>query len=219
MTSKAPRCDHPETLNAATITTIQRSDDEHAPAMHEVADDGLAGVVRLRHCRKVNTSSPHRGTSRVDRDGPTGTEGGHEQAAHRAAEDHADVGRRCRHRVGRLQVLLAVHDVGHEAGQRRVPEAVEDARTEAERASNGTVAVPVRKRTAGVMTTALRTTSVTAMTRARPNRSAMTPPIGSITTSGTACAASTRLSEVGVVPGSRGRRRRARSGRSRFRGC
>ena len=60
----------------------------------------------------------------------------------------------------------------------------------------------IAPRTAVVMTNALKMMSVTAMTRALPRRSAMTPPIGRTRTSGSACAASTMLSEVGVAPGS-----------------
>ena len=68
-------------------------------------------------------------------------------------------------------------------------------------ASNGTVAVLVRKSAAVVMTTRLKVMSVVAITRARPRRSAITPPNGNITTSGTAWAANTMLSDVGVLPG------------------
>ena len=69
-------------------------------------------------------------------------------------------------------------------------------------ASSGIVALPVANSAATVNTNALRITSVMAMTRARPRRSATTPPMGSMMTSGTACAARTMLSEVGVAPGS-----------------
>ena len=69
-------------------------------------------------------------------------------------------------------------------------------------ASSAMVALPVRKRTAVVMTNALKMMSVTAITRARPRRSATTPPIGRTRTSGSACAARTMLSEIAVAPGS-----------------
>ena len=66
--------------------------------------------------------------------------------------------------------------------------------------SKGTVAVPVMNSTAITATTRLIAMSLAAMTRARPRRSAITPPSGSTITIGNAWAASTKLNEVGVAP-------------------
>ncbi|CAB4835520.1 unannotated protein [freshwater metagenome] len=68
--------------------------------------------------------------------------------------------------------------------------------------SKGTVAVPVMNSTAITATTRLIAMSLAAMTRARPRRSAITPPIGSTITIGKAWAARTKLNEVGVAPSS-----------------
>ena len=66
---------------------------------------------------------------------------------------------------------------------------------------SGTVACPVTKSSPLVTTTHDRMTSVVPMTRARPIRSAMTPPKGRVRMTGIAVAASTTLNAVGDPSG------------------